>query len=223
VRQRLEGCYDLEDLSTLILFAGGGTVTNAAIKSGAVVTHVEGSADMLELARLNLGRDSARFEQLDVQTFVERATRRGERFDFIFVSPPRIGRVQAGASWDIEVDLARLIHNLPAIVSDQCRGIWVNVDAGSWSPPSIAQMLRDALPGRTAEAVRLVIATADGRAMPAGGAAFWFNQFDHLYGDPSLPPLRAAQLEEYLDTHAFGCSAVVPAHGNRTGPQARRV
>jgi hypothetical protein len=35
--------------------------------------------------------------------------------------------------------LERLIRNLPGIVSNQCRGIWVHVDAGSWSPPSIAQ------------------------------------------------------------------------------------
>ena len=219
VRQRLEGCYDMENLSALLLFAGSGTVTDAAIQAGAVVTHVEGNAEVLELARRNLGRDNARFEQLDVQAFVEGAMRRGEQFDFILISPPRIGRVQAGASWDIEVDLARLIRNLPSIVSDQCRGIWVNVDAGSWSSPSIAQMLRDALPGRTAEAVRLGIVTADGRVMPAGGAAFWFNEFDYLHGNASLPSLMAAQLEEYLDIHL---DAVLSSRRTATEP-ARRL
>jgi len=79
-------------------------------------------------------------------------------------------------------------------------------------------MLRDALPARTAEAVRLVIATADGRATPAGGAAFWFNQFDHLYGDASLSPLRAAQLEEYLDTHL---DAVLSSRRTATEPAPR--
>jgi nitric oxide reductase NorD protein len=218
VRQRLEGCYDMEDLSALILFAGSGTTTDAAIQAGAEVTHVEGSAEVLDLARHNLGTDNARFEQLDVQAFIEGATRRGERFDFVLISPPRIGRVQAGVSWDIEVDLARLIRNLPSIVSDQCRGIWVNVDAGSWSSPSIAQMLRDALPGCTVEAVKLGIVTADGRIMPAGGAAFWFNEFDYLHGNASLPSLMAAQLEEYLDIHL---DAVLSSRRSATEPALR--
>jgi nitric oxide reductase NorD protein len=200
IRDRLSGCYDIDDLCMLNLFAGSGVLTDAALRAGAVVTHVDSAAAMLDLARRNLGERNIRYACNHVPAFVEGAQLRGERFHFVSVSPPRIGKAQH-ASWDIEVDLARLIRNLPGIVSEQCRGIWVHVDAGSWTTPSIAQMLREALPGRTVETLELAIGTVDGRALPAGGVARWYDPRDDQLSLDGQQPFNVAETEEHLDVY----------------------
>jgi nitric oxide reductase NorD protein len=143
---------------------------------------------------------------------------RGERFHFVAVSPPRIGRA-GSASWDIEVDLARLIRNLPNIVNQHCRGIWVHVDAGSWTPPSIGQMLREALPGRTVEILRLGIATRDGRVLPAGGVARWFDPRSDLLESEGRTAFTVSEIEDHLDVYL---DAVLSSRRTAAGP-ARQI
>ena len=43
VRQRIEGCYDLDDIRVLNLFAGNGYVSAQALQAGATVVHVDAS------------------------------------------------------------------------------------------------------------------------------------------------------------------------------------
>ena len=49
VRQRIEGCYDLDDIRVLNLFGGNGYVSACALRAGASVIHVDASATMLSL------------------------------------------------------------------------------------------------------------------------------------------------------------------------------
>jgi nitric oxide reductase NorD protein len=198
--ERLSGCYDIDDLRMLNLFGGSGALTGAGLQAGAEVTHVDSAADMLERVQRSLGEKNIHCERAHVPTYVERAQMRGEHFHFIAVSPPRIGRAH-GASWDIEVDLARLIRNLPNIVNEHCRGIWVHVDAGSWTPPSIGQMLREALPGRSVEILRLGIATRDGRVLPAGGVARWYDPRSDLLDYEGQAAFTASEIEDHLDVY----------------------
>ncbi|MGA7802209.1 MAG: hypothetical protein WCC36_15535, partial [Gammaproteobacteria bacterium] len=200
IAERLGGCYDLDDLQALALFAGVGAVSEAAMRAGASVVHVDASEDRLELARTVMGERQVRFEQAHAPSFVDNALHRGERFHFVSVQPPRVGHGPGRGSWDIEVDLPRLIKNLVPLVSEHCRGIWVQVDAGSWSAASVTQMLHDALPGRSVEAVSVSIATRDGRTLPAGGAALWFDDRDAVTVGP-LEPLSQEEVEDYLDAY----------------------
>jgi nitric oxide reductase NorD protein len=200
IRGRLSGCYDIDDLRMLNLFAGSGVLTDAALQAGATVTHVDSAADMIVQSRGNCGERNVRYECVHVPAFVQGARLRGERFHFIAVSPPRIGKA-GNASWDIEVDLARLIRNLAGIVSEHCRGIWVHVDAGSWTTPSVAQMLREALPGRITESLELAIMTTDGRALPAGGVARWYDPRDDQLSLGGQQPFTAPEIEEHLDVY----------------------
>ena len=218
IRERLGGCYDIDDLCLLNLFAGSGMLTDAAVQSGATAIHVDSATAMLELSQRNLGERNIRYEQLHVPTFVEGAQMRGEQFHFVVISPPRIGKAQH-ASWDIEVDLARLIRNLPGIVSEQCRGIWVHVDAGSWTTPSIAQMLREALPGRTVETLELAIGTVAGRTLPAGGVARWYDPQDDQLRVDGRQPFGEAGIEEHLDVYL---DAVLSSRRTAAVP-ARRI
>ena len=45
VRQRIEGCYDLDDIRVLNLFGGNGYVSAQALRAGASVVHVDAGAD----------------------------------------------------------------------------------------------------------------------------------------------------------------------------------
>jgi nitric oxide reductase NorD protein len=125
--------------------------------------------------------------------------------------------------WDREVDLPRLVKYLPRLVTDNCLGIWLSTDGGAitWKAESLGQLLQEVLPGHTIEPVVLGIGTAEGRSMPAGVAARWFDATDFLQtGDM---PLTAVQLEERLDVHMVSLGAAEePARALAEYPRAQQ-
>ena len=203
----------------LVLFGGSGFISEAALRAGASVVHVDSDPEALRLARERLGSDQVSLVSAHVPLFVEGAERRGERFDFITATPPRVGHGPGGEAWDIEVDLPRVIRELRHLVSDQCRGIWVAVDTRSWTAASVGQMLRDALPGRTIELADVFVATADGRQLPAGGAARWFDAHEFVDVGQPPPPFTHSEVEEHLDAYL---DAVLSSRRTATEP-ARRL
>ncbi|WP_455234772.1 hypothetical protein [Thiogranum longum] len=207
VRQRIEGCYDLEDLRVLNLFAGNGYITAQALAAGASVLHVESSAERLELAREQAGEQNVVYIHDDVMDFVEDLLRRQERFHMIILPAPPLGHGPRGQLWDREVDLPKLVRYLPRLVTDDSLGVWVSTDSGaiSWKAESLGQLLREALPGCTIEPLNLGVRTAGGRMLPAGVAARWFDETEFLQTGGT--PLTAAQLEERLDVHMLSAGA----------------
>ena len=207
IRQRIEGCYDLEELTVLNLFAGNGYVTAQALAAGATVVHVEADGDMLELAQLQAGRQNVEYVQHNVMDFVEALLRRQQRFDVIVLPAPDLGHGPKGQLWDREVDLPRLVKHLPRLVTDDCLGIWLSTDGGAitWKAESLGQLLHEVLPGRTIEPLNLGVATADGRVLAAGIAARWYDETAFLQTGGIA--LTAAQLEERLDTHMVSLGA----------------
>ncbi len=219
-QERLAGCYHMDEIRVLHLFAGEGLVTACALNAGATVVHVDADADVLDRAAANVGRDNVEFVQEDGLAYVEAAIRARQRFDLVVVTPPFIGRGPHHRSWDIAVDLAKLAKRLPQLVSDQCRGIWLAIRPGSWSESSLAQLLRDALPGRKVEALQVGLETADGRRLAAGVAARWYDESaDRLLGDARQVPLTAEQIEARLDVPL---DAVLSSRRTAAGP-ARRL
>ncbi|VAW78481.1 Nitric oxide reductase activation protein NorD [hydrothermal vent metagenome] len=207
VRERIEGCYDLEEISLLNLFGGNGFVSAQAVTAGASVVHVEADADMLSLARALAGEQSVEYVQENVMDYVEDLLRRQQRFDMIVLSAPALGRGPKGQLWDREVDLLRLVKYLSRLVTDNCLGIWLSTDGGAitWKAESLGQLLQEVLPGCTIEPFKLGVQTVDGRCMSAGVGARWFDETDFLQtGDM---PLTAAQLEERLDVHMVSLGA----------------
>ena len=207
IRQRIEGCYDLEDVTVLNLFAGNGYVTAQALAAGATVLHVEADGDRLELARQQAGHQNVEYVRENVMDFVEALLRRQQRFDAIVLPAPALGHGPKGQLWDREVDLPRLVKHLHRLVTDDCLGIWLSTDGGAitWKAESLGQLLHEVLPGRTIEPLNLGVATADGRVLRAGVAARWYDETEFLQtGDM---PLTAAQLEERLDTHMVSLGA----------------
>ena len=211
LRERIEGCYDLEDIRVLSLFSGNGYLAAQAVRAGASVTCVDADGDMLALAREQAGSQQVEYVQDNVMDHVEELLRRQERFDLIVLPAPALGHGPRGQLWDREVDLPRLMAYLPRLVTRQCLGIWVSTDSGAitWKGESLGQILHDALPGRTIEPLRLGVRCVDGRVLPAGVAARWFDDTDYLQSGDQ--PLGAAALEERLDVHMLSAGAAEDA------------
>lgn len=172
LRERLDGCNDIEDLKVLNLFAGTGGTTLAAVLAGARVTHVDAQTSQLELARLNVGSEGARFIKEDVMSYVQRLLRQGERFHMVIMDPPSFGRAAKGKVWDVRRDLQPLIKYLPRLVTPDCRGIWVSLHTQDMLAEDVADLINQILPGK-AQPLRLGTQTADGRFLEAGVAATW--------------------------------------------------
>mgnify|MGYP001820799988 CR=1 FL=1 len=207
VRQRIEGCYDLDDIRVLNLFGGNGFVSAQALQAGAAVTHVDASEAMLSLARAHAGSSNIEYVQENVMDHVEDLLRRQLHFDMVIMPVPPVGHGPKGEFWDREVDMAKLVRYLPRLVSDNCVGVWLSTDSGAttWKAEGLGQLLRAALPGCTIEPLHLGTQSRDGRVLPAGVAACWYDDTDFLQtGDM---PLTAAQLEERLDIHMVSLGA----------------
>lgn len=207
VRQRIEGCYDLDEIRVLNLFAGNGYVSAQALAAGASVVHVDASTDMLALARLQAGSSNIEYVHDDVMDHVEHLLRGKARFEMVILPVPPIGHGPRGQMWDREVDMAKLVKYLPRLLSKQALGVWLSTDGGAitWKAEGLGQLLREALPGCTIEPLHLGTRTAGGRVLPAGVAARWYDATEFL--QTSGLPLTAAQLEERLDIHMISLGA----------------
>ncbi|WP_126456942.1 class I SAM-dependent methyltransferase [Sulfuriflexus mobilis] len=172
VREHLEGCYHIDELRVLNLFAGTGGATQAAVLAGAKVTHVDAQASQLELARLNVGEKGARFIKENVMTYVERLVRKGERYHMVIMDPPSFGRAGKGKVWDVRCDFQPLIKYLPRLVTPDCRGIWVSLHTKDMLAEDVADLINQVMPGK-ARPMQLGTQTADGRLLEAGVAATW--------------------------------------------------
>ncbi len=155
--------------------------------------------------------------------YVEDLLRRQQRFDMVVLPAPALGHGPRGQLWDREVDLPRLVKYLPRLITDNCLGIWLSTDGGAitWKAESLGQLLQEVLPGRTIEPVIPGVRTADGRCMPAGVAARWFDDTDFLQSGDT--PLTAAQLEERLEVHMVSLGAAeAPACALAEFPRAQQ-
>ncbi|MDT8405554.1 class I SAM-dependent methyltransferase [Sulfuriflexus sp.] len=187
VRERLQGCDHIDELRVLNLFAGTGGATQAAVLAGARVTHVDAQASQLELARLNVGEEGARFIREDVMTFVERMVRKGERYHMVIMDPPSFGRAAKGKVWDIRSDLQPLIEYLPRLLTADCRGIWVSLHTRDMLAEDIADLINQVLPGNVIP-LQLGTQTADGRVLEAGVAATWQDDSEPSTVDTPASP-----------------------------------
>jgi len=200
IRQRLDGMYDLTNVSVLNLFAGSGGATAAALQAGASVTHVDTRADRIERARARMPAGEVTWVQSDIMGYVEQALRERAAFDFIVLDPPALDR-DGQRSWDIDCDLIHLLRHLPRLMTEQCLGLWCSQRDKRWSPQSLEVLLREDLTGGEIETFELGLATADGRSLAAGIAAVWTDDDAFMQPESAGEPLSAVRLEQRLDRH----------------------
>ena len=111
-----------KDIKVLNLFAYTGGATCACLFAGASVCHVDSSKGMVSWAKenvdsSNLNDKKVRYIVDDVNKFVTREIRRGNKYDAIIMDPPSYGRGANNEVWDIEKDLFNLVNLCTELLS----------------------------------------------------------------------------------------------------------
>lgn len=107
----------------LNLFGYTGVASLLAAAAGAHVTHVDASKKAIAWARENqalsgLDDKPIRWICEDARRFVEREVRRGNRYDFVLLDPPKFGRGPKGEEWHLFRDLPPMLEAVEAVMAD---------------------------------------------------------------------------------------------------------
>ena len=110
-------------LEFLNLFAYSGGATMAASHAGANCCHVDASKGMVQWARDNaeindLSKHPIRWIVDDVNKFLQREIRRGNRYDGILLDPPSFGRGKSGELYKIEHAILETLDKVKRVLSE---------------------------------------------------------------------------------------------------------
>ena len=111
------------EIKVLNLFAYTGGATVACLYAGASVCHVDSSKGMVSWAKENvyssgLADKKIRYIVDDVNKFVAREIRRGNKYDAIIMDPPSYGRGANGEVWQFENNIYDLVELCKQVLSD---------------------------------------------------------------------------------------------------------
>lgn len=111
------------EIKVLNLFAYTGGATCACLSAGASVCHVDSSKGMVSWAKENvesskLNDKKVRYIVDDVNKFVSREIRRGNKYDAIIMDPPSYGRGANGEVWQFENNIYDLINLCKNVLSE---------------------------------------------------------------------------------------------------------
>lgn len=165
----------------LNLFGYTGGASLACAKSGAEVTHVDGSKMAIAWARKNqelsgLADSPIRWILDDAVLFLKREIKRGNNYDGIVMDPPAFGHGPKGEVWKIEEQFTELMNLCCKVLSDQPIFFVINGYASGYSPIAYQNNL---LPlaqkfGGSIETGELTIEeSGTGRLLPCGIFARW--------------------------------------------------
>ena len=166
-------------VKVLNLFAYTGAASIAALKEGAIVTHVDSSKGMIEWAKENvksngLENESIRFLVDDVRKFVKREIRRGNKYDIIIMDPPSFGRGAKNEVWQLEKDLYPLVLDCAALLSDNPLLFIINSYTTGLSMTVLENILKKTIKYKgTIKSTELGIKTNSNLVLPCGITARW--------------------------------------------------
>jgi 23S rRNA (cytosine1962-C5)-methyltransferase len=164
----------------LNLFAYTGAASLLAAKAGAEVTHLDASKKAIAWARQNqaasnLSAAPIRWILDDARKFVAREVRRGNRYHFILIDPPKFGRGPDGELWDVFAHLAPLLRDCAALLAERA-ALALTTYAIRASALATDGLTRECLAGRpgTVESGELaVVEETDGRLLPTSLFTRW--------------------------------------------------
>ena len=112
------------EIKVLNLFAYTGGATVACLSAGASVCHVDSSKGMVSWSKENVNSSGLKEKPVryivdDVEKFVNREIRRGNKYDAIIMDPPSYGRGTKGEVWRFEEDIADLVNLCTKVLSDE--------------------------------------------------------------------------------------------------------
>lgn len=169
-------------IKVLNLFAYTGGATIAVAAAGASVTHVDASKGMVTWAKENLAASGlsnapVRWIVDDCVKFVERETRRGNKYDAIIMDPPSYGRGPKGEIWKIEEKIHPFIQLCAKLLSDTPLFFLINSYTTGLQPAVLSYMAELELVkryGGRAEAQEIGLpVTSNGLILPCGASARW--------------------------------------------------
>lgn len=168
--------------TVLNLFAYTGGSTLAAAAAGAEVVHVDSAQNTVGWARRNaelsgLTDAPIRWIVEDVQKFVGREVKRGNRYNGIIVDPPSYGHGPKGEVWKLSHHLHLLLRDCASLLrSVEKPFILLTCHTERVELDELRQELETAigpLPRGELEAQPLMLETASGRRLPSGIMARW--------------------------------------------------
>ncbi len=173
------------ELSVLNLFAYTGAATVSALAAGARVTHVDAAKGMVQWAKENaaiscVADKKVRWLVDDCKKFVERETRRGNRYDIIIMDPPSYGRGPGGEVWKLEDEIYDLVCACVPILSSDPMAFLINSYTTGLSP-SVMKYILSVTVGKkfngSVQADEIGLPVSSGKcALPCGAAALWSNK-----------------------------------------------
>ena len=171
-------------IKVLNLFAYTGGATMAVSSAGASVVHVDASKGMNEWAKENmtlchLENNDIRFIVDDCLKFVQRESRRNNKYDVIIMDPPSYGRGPNGELWKFEKNLDILITECLKILSDKPLFFLINSYTTGISATVLYNILKTTLEpiyGGKIEADEIGLPITDnGLILPCGIYGRWEN------------------------------------------------
>jgi 23S rRNA (cytosine1962-C5)-methyltransferase len=174
IRRRIRSARRPIKLLNLFAYTGGSTLAAAA--AGAEVVHVEAAKNVVSWARTNARNSDLedapiRWITEDVQKFVQRELRRGNRYDAIVLDPPSYGHGPQGESWKISRDLGPLLMNCHELTRDRRAFVLLTCHSAGFGPAEMQALVSDTFCGSCQAPVvtrRMYIAARDGRRLDAG-------------------------------------------------------
>lgn len=138
-----------KNLKVLNLFGYTGGASMMALSLGHDVTHVDSSQGVNDWLKENCKLSDLDATKLhiitdDVNAYINRLIKRGDKFDWIILDPPAFGHGNKKEIWRIEDDLPELIDAIGAIMSDdsKSRGIILSGYSAGYSAESYENILK---------------------------------------------------------------------------------
>lgn len=165
----------------LNLFGYTGGSSLACAKAGANVCHVDAAKGVVdwarENARLNHVSDAIRWIVDDVQKFVKKEIKRGQRYEGVILDPPTFGRGPGKELWDIDQHIMPLLSDIRKILEPARHFILLSAHSPGYSPLVLENILRDVFPSSEVSCGEMVMhETGSDRKLPAGAFARFFHE-----------------------------------------------
>ena len=169
-------------IRVLNLFAYTGGASVACLAAGASVCHVDAAKGMVAWAKDNvaacgLADAPVRYLVDDCVKFVQRETRRGNRYDGIIMDPPSYGRGPGGEVWKLEEQLFSLVFLCKQVLSDNPVFFILNSYTTGLSPAVMEYLLGILLKkdfGGSVSSNEIGLNVTDtGLILPCGSTAIW--------------------------------------------------
>lgn len=182
IKQRISKSDDPPKILNLFAYSGGATLAAAA--EGASVCHVDASKGMIDWARENaqynkLDKAPIRWIVDDVNRFLNREIRRGNKYDGIILDPPTFGRGKRGEVFKIERDLQELLKNCRSLLSEKPLFVLFSCHTPGFTPMIMKQLLMQTmedLPGKVEEGEMSLPGEGDTFSVPSGTYSRWSCQ-----------------------------------------------